>query len=69
MPHEPLSNSEHLVYYEHKHFASSAFQNKSAGETNQKEPSVSLIRRPNNPLDIAVTRFAELERNIKLRYL
>ncbi|XP_024863459.1 bromodomain adjacent to zinc finger domain protein 2B isoform X3 [Kryptolebias marmoratus] len=65
MPHEPQSNSEHLVYYEHKQFASSAFENKSPRETNQKEPSVSLMRQPNNPLDIAVTRFAELEKNIE----
>lgn len=28
-----------------------------------------MVRRPNNPLDIAVVRLAELERNIERRYL
>ncbi|XP_037542866.1 bromodomain adjacent to zinc finger domain protein 2B [Nematolebias whitei] len=65
MPREPQSDSHHLVYYEHKPSASTAFQNKGPRETSQKEPSVCLTRRANNPLDIAVTRFAELERNIE----
>lgn len=69
MPREPQSDSEHLVYYEHKQLAFSACQNKDPREKSQKEPSVCLTRHPNNPLDIAVSRFAELERNIEQRYL
>lgn len=46
----PQSQSEDLVYYEHK-------------------PVVDIVRHANNPLDMAVTRLAELERNIERRYL
>ncbi|KAM3861958.1 bromodomain adjacent to zinc finger domain protein 2B-like [Diretmus argenteus] len=50
---EPQSEREDLVYHEHKPFSS------------QEELPGGVVRRPNNPLDIAVTRLAELERNIE----
>uniref|UniRef100_A0A672JW25 Bromodomain adjacent to zinc finger domain protein 2B-like n=1 Tax=Sinocyclocheilus grahami TaxID=75366 RepID=A0A672JW25_SINGR len=53
------SQSEDLLYYEHKPVVQ-----------NCKDKSDSdIVRRANNPLDIAVTRLAELERNIERRYL
>ncbi|XP_052421645.1 bromodomain adjacent to zinc finger domain protein 2B isoform X3 [Carassius gibelio] len=55
----PQSQSEDLLYFEHKPVVQ-----------NCKDKSVrSITRRANNPLDIAVTRLAELERNIERRYL
>lgn len=53
----PQSHSEDLVYYEHKPLVQ-----------NCKDKS-DIVRRANNPLDIAVARLAELERNIERRYL
>uniref|UniRef100_A0A672JW32 Bromodomain adjacent to zinc finger domain protein 2B-like n=1 Tax=Sinocyclocheilus grahami TaxID=75366 RepID=A0A672JW32_SINGR len=51
------SQSEDLLYYEHKPVVQ-----------NCKDKSDSdIVRRANNPLDIAVTRLAELERNIERR--
>ncbi|KAM7380595.1 hypothetical protein PAMP_003878 [Pampus punctatissimus] len=62
---EPQSEREDLVYHEHKPFSFSAPENRSQRETSQGEVSGSVVRHPNNPLDIAVTRLAELERNIE----
>nr|XP_046259422.1 bromodomain adjacent to zinc finger domain protein 2B-like isoform X2 [Scatophagus argus] len=62
---EPQSEREDLVYHEHKLFSSSAPERKGQSETCQEELPGAVVRRPNNPLDIAVTRLAELERNIE----
>ncbi|XP_051985594.1 bromodomain adjacent to zinc finger domain protein 2B-like isoform X7 [Xyrauchen texanus] len=63
---EPQSEREDLVYYEHK-----LLPRPRPGAESQEERSSEkgLIRRPSNPLDIAVTRLAELERHIERRYL
>lgn len=66
---EPQSEREDLVYHEHKPYSSSALEIRSQRETSQEELAGSVVRHPNNPLDIAVTRLAELERNIERRYL
>lgn len=66
---EPQSEKEDLVFHEHKPFSSLALEKRSPGETSQEELTGSVVRHPNNPLDIAVTRLAELERNIERRYL
>ncbi|XP_048050653.1 bromodomain adjacent to zinc finger domain protein 2B isoform X1 [Megalobrama amblycephala] len=55
----PQSQSEDLVYYEHKPVVENCKERSDCG----------IVRRANNPLDIAVTRLAELERNIERRYL
>ncbi|XP_028835607.1 bromodomain adjacent to zinc finger domain protein 2B isoform X2 [Denticeps clupeoides] len=57
---EPQSEKEDLVYFEHK---------TPAPTRKGSEEERGLVRRPGNPLDIAVTRLAELERNIERRYL
>ncbi|XP_053184463.1 bromodomain adjacent to zinc finger domain protein 2B-like [Scomber japonicus] len=62
---EPQSEKEDLVFHEHKPFSSLALEKRSHGETSQEELTGSVVRHPNNPLDIAVTRLAELERNIE----
>lgn len=63
---EPQSEREDLVYFEHK-----LLPKPRPGAESQEERSSEkgLIRRPSNPLDIAVTRLAELERHIERRYL
>uniref|UniRef100_A0A671T9B6 Bromodomain adjacent to zinc finger domain protein 2B-like n=1 Tax=Sinocyclocheilus anshuiensis TaxID=1608454 RepID=A0A671T9B6_9TELE len=63
---EPQSERDDLVYYEHK-----LLPKPRPGAESQEERSSEkgLIRRPGNPLDIAVTRLAELERHIERRYL
>ncbi|KAA0715455.1 Zinc finger domain protein 2B hWALp4 [Triplophysa tibetana] len=55
------SHSEHLVYHEHKPVI----------ENNQSDDrsDYGIVRHPNNPLDIAVMRLEQLERNIERRYL
>ncbi|RXN32012.1 bromodomain adjacent to zinc finger domain 2B-like isoform X2 [Labeo rohita] len=53
------SQSEDLLYYEHKPIVENCKDRNDHG----------IVRRANNPLDIAVTRLAELERNIERRYL
>ncbi|XP_056322058.1 bromodomain adjacent to zinc finger domain protein 2B [Danio aesculapii] len=55
----PQSQSEHLVYYEHKPEVENCVVNSEC----------MVVRRANNPLDIAVTRLMELERNLERRYL
>ncbi|KAF4087074.1 hypothetical protein AMELA_G00091360 [Ameiurus melas] len=54
-PTEPQSEREDLLYYEHK----------AVG----KNECTDIVRRTNNPLDIAVAHLFELERNIERRYL
>uniref|UniRef100_A0A673J353 Bromodomain adjacent to zinc finger domain protein 2B-like n=1 Tax=Sinocyclocheilus rhinocerous TaxID=307959 RepID=A0A673J353_9TELE len=53
----PQSQSEDLLYYEHKPVVQNCKDKSDSG----------IVRRANNPLDIAVTRLAELERNIERR--
>ncbi|XP_031714189.1 bromodomain adjacent to zinc finger domain protein 2B-like isoform X2 [Anarrhichthys ocellatus] len=62
---EPQSEREDLVYHEHKLFASPAPEKKGQRETSQDELPGTVVRRPHNPLDIAIIRLAELERNIE----
>ncbi|KAF7215937.1 bromodomain adjacent to zinc finger domain protein 2B isoform X2 [Nothobranchius furzeri] len=59
MPCESQSDRENWIYYEHKH------SSLSPRESNQGESPVPLTRRPNNPLDVAICRLSELERNIQ----
>lgn len=72
---EPQSEREDLVYHEHKPLAKlSPTGGKASGEDRPDGNSVvvgngSIVRRPNNPLDLAVARLAELERNVERRYL
>uniref|UniRef100_A0A673ZSG0 Bromodomain adjacent to zinc finger domain 2B n=1 Tax=Salmo trutta TaxID=8032 RepID=A0A673ZSG0_SALTR len=68
---EPQSERGDLVYHEHKPFAKllPAGEEQPAGEKERASGDNSLVRHVNNPLDIAVTRLAELERNIERRYL
>ncbi|XP_071328889.1 bromodomain adjacent to zinc finger domain protein 2B-like isoform X2 [Trachinotus anak] len=61
---EPQSEREDLVYHEHKFLSLPAPENKVQRDTSPELPGT-VVRRPNNPLDIAVTRLAELERNIE----
>ncbi|XP_073081265.1 bromodomain adjacent to zinc finger domain protein 2B-like isoform X1 [Manis javanica] len=66
---EPVSEREDLVYFEHKSFSNLCKEH--GGEfTGEEESSAhALERKSDNPLDIAVTRLSELERNIERRYL
>uniref|UniRef100_A0A673ZSV6 Bromodomain adjacent to zinc finger domain 2B n=1 Tax=Salmo trutta TaxID=8032 RepID=A0A673ZSV6_SALTR len=66
---EPQSERGDLVYHEHKPFAKllPAGEEQPAGEKERASGDNSLVRHVNNPLDIAVTRLAELERNIERR--
>nr|XP_020450350.1 bromodomain adjacent to zinc finger domain protein 2B-like isoform X3 [Monopterus albus] len=59
------SDREDLVYHEHKLFTSPATETKGQRETSTEDSPNTVVRRPNNPLDIAVTRLAELEKNIE----
>ncbi|KAG7466909.1 hypothetical protein MATL_G00147360 [Megalops atlanticus] len=65
---EPHSEREDLVYHEHKPVSKLCpAADKEAGEEQEEKEGSSIVRRVNNPLDIAVTRLAELERNIERR--
>uniref|UniRef100_A0A8D0LBR1 Bromodomain adjacent to zinc finger domain 2B n=1 Tax=Sphenodon punctatus TaxID=8508 RepID=A0A8D0LBR1_SPHPU len=66
---EPASEREDLVYYEHK--SVTKLHKKHDGECagGDEGGSSALERKSDNPLDIAVTRLADLERNIERRYL
>ncbi|KAL0963782.1 hypothetical protein UPYG_G00313520 [Umbra pygmaea] len=68
---EPQSEREDLVYYEHKPFSTPhpTSEQLLAGDKEKAVGGGGLVRRLNNPLDLAVTRLAELERNIERRYL
>uniref|UniRef100_A0A665UVJ3 Bromodomain adjacent to zinc finger domain 2B n=1 Tax=Echeneis naucrates TaxID=173247 RepID=A0A665UVJ3_ECHNA len=65
---EPQSEREDLVYREHKFLSPSASDTKLQIESSPEQLPGTVLRWPNNPLDIAVTRLAELERNIDRRY-
>ncbi|XP_028625115.1 bromodomain adjacent to zinc finger domain protein 2B isoform X6 [Grammomys surdaster] len=66
---EPASEREDLVYFEHKSFTK-LFKEHDGELTGDEENSAhALARKSDNPLDIAVTRLADLERNIERRYL
>ncbi|XP_062235986.1 bromodomain adjacent to zinc finger domain protein 2B isoform X4 [Platichthys flesus] len=67
---DPQSEREDLVYYEHKPLTKST----SASSGDKEHPEErgekgGVTRHLDNPLDIAVTRLADLERNIERRYL
>ncbi|NXA41673.1 BAZ2B protein, partial [Eudromia elegans] len=66
---EPASERDDLVYCEHKSI--SRLHKKHDGDcAGGGESSTSALeRKSDNPLDIAVTRLADLERNIERRYL
>ncbi|XP_069558573.1 bromodomain adjacent to zinc finger domain protein 2B-like isoform X2 [Brachyistius frenatus] len=64
MPPEPQSDSKDLVYHEHKSFSSPTLENRCQREIIQEDLPGSVVQWPNNPLDIAVTRLSELEKNI-----
>ncbi|XP_066046630.1 bromodomain adjacent to zinc finger domain protein 2B isoform X13 [Chamaea fasciata] len=66
---EPASERDDLVYREHKSIT--RLHKKHDGDSaGGGEGSASCLeRRSDNPLDIAVTRLADLERNIERRYL
>lgn len=64
---EPASEREDLVYYEHKSITK--LHKKRDGDGGEESSSSTLERKSDNPLDIAVTRLADLERNIERRYL
>ncbi|KAJ8255355.1 hypothetical protein GJAV_G00203920 [Gymnothorax javanicus] len=65
---EPQSEREDLVYHEHKRVTKPCpAGDKAAGPRQEDTGDSSIVRRVNNPLDIAVTRLAELERNIERR--
>lgn len=63
------------MYYEHKPPTKSAPASGGSGDKDSKEhldergEKGGVMRHPDNPLDIAVTRLADLERNIERRYL
>uniref|UniRef100_A0AAR2JDH0 Bromodomain adjacent to zinc finger domain, 2Ba n=1 Tax=Pygocentrus nattereri TaxID=42514 RepID=A0AAR2JDH0_PYGNA len=63
---EPQSEREDLVYHEHKPLPKSR---QGAESQDERSSEKGLSRRPSNPLDIAVSRLAELERHIERRYL
>ncbi|KAG7503789.1 bromodomain adjacent to zinc finger domain protein 2B-like isoform X1 [Solea senegalensis] len=62
---ERHSDREDLVYHEHTLVASPAPDSKGWRETNPEKRPDAVVRQPNNPLDIAVMRLAELEKNIE----
>uniref|UniRef100_A0AAQ6ALQ7 Bromodomain adjacent to zinc finger domain, 2Ba n=1 Tax=Amphiprion ocellaris TaxID=80972 RepID=A0AAQ6ALQ7_AMPOC len=61
---DPQSEREDLVYYEHKPLTKSTPEHPE-----ERGEKGGVMRHPDNPLDIAVTRLADLERNIERRYL
>uniref|UniRef100_A0A4W6CZP6 Bromodomain adjacent to zinc finger domain 2B n=1 Tax=Lates calcarifer TaxID=8187 RepID=A0A4W6CZP6_LATCA len=70
---DPQSEREDLVYYEHKpptkSTPASAADKDSKEHPEERGEKGGVMRHPDNPLDIAVTRLADLERNIERRYL
>nr|XP_057944861.1 bromodomain adjacent to zinc finger domain protein 2B isoform X3 [Doryrhamphus excisus] len=72
---DPQSEREDLVYYEHKPPTKSGPASAHVGDRDCKDhpeergEKGGVMRHPDNPLDIAVTRLANLERNIERRYL
>uniref|UniRef100_A0A672INE8 Bromodomain adjacent to zinc finger domain protein 2B-like n=1 Tax=Salarias fasciatus TaxID=181472 RepID=A0A672INE8_SALFA len=70
---DPQSEREDLVYYEHKPptktTPASSGDKDSREHPEERGDKGGVMRHPDNPLDIAVTRLADLERNIERRYL
>uniref|UniRef100_A0A8C4NHL0 Bromodomain adjacent to zinc finger domain, 2Ba n=1 Tax=Dicentrarchus labrax TaxID=13489 RepID=A0A8C4NHL0_DICLA len=71
---DPQSEREDLVYYEHKPPTKSTPASTNTGDKESKDSREhpeergekgGVTRHPDNPLDIAVTRLADLERNIE----
>ncbi|XP_031507661.1 bromodomain adjacent to zinc finger domain protein 2B isoform X14 [Papio anubis] len=66
---EPASEREDLVYFEHKSFTKLSKEHDGEFTGEEESSAHALERKSDNPLDIAVTRLADLERNIERRYL
>ncbi|XP_057349919.1 bromodomain adjacent to zinc finger domain protein 2B-like [Manis pentadactyla] len=66
---EPASEREDLVYFEHKSFSNLCKEHDGEFTGEEESSAHALERKSDNPLDIAVTRLSELERNIERRYL
>ncbi|XP_074858189.1 bromodomain adjacent to zinc finger domain protein 2B isoform X9 [Carettochelys insculpta] len=66
---EPASEREDLVYYEHKSVTKLCKKHDGECAGGEEGNTRALERKSDNPLDIAVTRLADLERNIERRYL
>ncbi|XP_014965703.3 bromodomain adjacent to zinc finger domain protein 2B isoform X21 [Macaca mulatta] len=66
---EPATEREDLVYFEHKSFTKLCKEHDGEFTGEEESSAHALERKSDNPLDIAVTRLADLERNIERRYL
>ncbi|XP_075465406.1 bromodomain adjacent to zinc finger domain protein 2B isoform X5 [Ascaphus truei] len=66
---EPASEREDLVYYAHKSVTKWHMDHDGEHTEDEGGSSNALERKSDNPLDIAVTRLTDLERNIERRYL
>ncbi|XP_030909361.2 bromodomain adjacent to zinc finger domain protein 2B isoform X10 [Melopsittacus undulatus] len=66
---EPASERDDLVYREHKSITRLHKKHDGDCAGGGESSTSSLERKNDNPLDIAVTRLADLERNIERRYL
>uniref|UniRef100_A0A663FEB6 Bromodomain adjacent to zinc finger domain protein 2B n=1 Tax=Aquila chrysaetos chrysaetos TaxID=223781 RepID=A0A663FEB6_AQUCH len=66
---EPASERDDLVYREHKSITRLRKKHDGDCAGGEEGNTSSLERTSDNPLDIAVTRLADLERNIERRYL
>ncbi|XP_068935853.1 bromodomain adjacent to zinc finger domain protein 2B isoform X22 [Petaurus breviceps papuanus] len=66
---EPASEREDLVYFEHKSVTKLCKEHDGDYTRGEESSASPLERKSDNPLDIAVTRLADLERNIERRYL
>ncbi|NWU97113.1 BAZ2B protein, partial [Upupa epops] len=66
---EPASERDDLVYREHKSITRLHKKHDGDSAGGGEGNTSSLERKSDNPLDIAVTRLADLERNIERRYL
>ncbi|XP_060633615.2 bromodomain adjacent to zinc finger domain protein 2B isoform X14 [Anolis sagrei] len=64
---EPASEREDLVYYEHKSITKLHKKRDGDCAAGEDGSSGTLERKSDNPLDIAVTRLADLEQNIERR--
>nr|XP_054535883.1 bromodomain adjacent to zinc finger domain protein 2B isoform X14 [Pan troglodytes] len=64
---EPASEREDLVYFEHKSFTKLCKEHDGEFTGEDESSAHALERKSDNPLDIAVTRLADLERNIERR--
>ncbi|XP_062043195.1 bromodomain adjacent to zinc finger domain protein 2B isoform X15 [Lepus europaeus] len=64
---EPASEREDLVYFEHKSFTKLCKEHDGEFTDEEESSAHALDRKSDNPLDIAVTRLADLERNIERR--